>query len=405
MLAFWQARAGMPTARSSLLVREVNGILYAIGGLNDSTRLRTNEAYDPGTDSWATKADMPTARNALCGGTIDGILYVTGGWNGSTSLSVTEAYDPITNSWTTKAALPTARWGSGSFVVNGLLHVAGGQSTTVHEAYDPVTDTWATKASKPSELRYPATGVWNGLAYLVGGAYSSTCSTVNEAYDPAFDTWTSKADMPTAREKAGGGFLNGTLYVAGGYNGSSYLDVVEAYDSRTDSWITQTSMLAARGSVGSDVLQSDALYVIGGRDASAPALNTNEVLIASKGLLFRDPTDGSYFTDDKGNVLKQLDFGNLRAGETSFVKAVVLENSYDFAVTGVQVSKLEDIPAPDRLEISKTNNPFVAEDVLSFGGPYNSGDDIATFYVRVVSDEDSAGLKPFKLRARADIAS
>lgn len=121
-------------------------------------------------------------------------------------------------------------------------------------------------------------------------------------------------------------------------------------------------------------------------------------------LLFRDPTDNSYYTDDKGNVLKQLDFGNLRAGETSEVKAIVLENGLDFPVKGVQVSKMLNIDPPDKLEISATNNPFIAEDVLSFGGPHAAGADIATFYIRVVSHKDSSGIKPFRLKVRADIA-
>ncbi len=55
-------KAPMPTARQSFASTAVNGIIYAIGGLNSNGTLTVNEAYDPATNSWSTKASMPTAR-------------------------------------------------------------------------------------------------------------------------------------------------------------------------------------------------------------------------------------------------------------------------------------------------------------------------------------------------------
>jgi hypothetical protein len=61
----WTTKASMPTARSQLAVSVLNGILYAVGGTNDSGVLNTVEAYDPTTDSWTTKTPMPTPRSDL----------------------------------------------------------------------------------------------------------------------------------------------------------------------------------------------------------------------------------------------------------------------------------------------------------------------------------------------------
>src|SRR5260370_32225684 len=154
----WTTKSPMPTPRSHRADGEANGIIYAVGGLaarpNGSIDSRTNvvEAYNPATDTWAPKASMPTPRLDLVVGNINGILYFVGGnaTAGGGALATVEAYDPLSNTWTTKASMPTARFGSGAGVINGILYVAGGQTATgdtaALEAYDPVTNTWTTKA-------------------------------------------------------------------------------------------------------------------------------------------------------------------------------------------------------------------------------------------------------------------
>ena len=56
---------------------------------------------------WTTKAPMPTARNVMPTVEINGIIYAIGGiLGGLSSTSVVEAYDTNTDSWTNKAPLP-----------------------------------------------------------------------------------------------------------------------------------------------------------------------------------------------------------------------------------------------------------------------------------------------------------
>ena len=67
----------MPTRRSFVGVGMVNGILYAVGGLDDiGTPLASVEAYDPTTDSWSSRAPVPvTSADGPEIGVVDGILY------------------------------------------------------------------------------------------------------------------------------------------------------------------------------------------------------------------------------------------------------------------------------------------------------------------------------------------
>ena len=77
----WTAKTTMPTARGSLSVGVMNGILYAVGGYDNSYNcLSTSEAYDPSADAWATKTSMPVTRADLSTAVVNGILYAVGGY-------------------------------------------------------------------------------------------------------------------------------------------------------------------------------------------------------------------------------------------------------------------------------------------------------------------------------------
>ena len=65
--------------------------------------------YDPTTNEWTEGANLPTERGALTANFINGILYAVGGVDKSETLTSTLAYDPRTNTWTEKAPMPTAR--------------------------------------------------------------------------------------------------------------------------------------------------------------------------------------------------------------------------------------------------------------------------------------------------------
>lgn len=92
----WETKASMPTARAALAGAQVNGVVYAIGGFNDSsgfTLFATVEAYDQATNTWSTKAAMPTARYVLAAAAVNGSVYTIGGYNGS-GLATNEAFTP-----------------------------------------------------------------------------------------------------------------------------------------------------------------------------------------------------------------------------------------------------------------------------------------------------------------------
>jgi N-acetylneuraminic acid mutarotase len=217
----WTTEAPMPTARQELAVGVVNDILYAVGGRDSvgtsgNHAVNTVEAYDPSTNSWTTKAPMPTPRVGLEVGVVNGILYAIGGLDSVVRVTAVEAYDPSTNTWTTKAPMPANSDVQAAGVVNNILYAVDADGTLY--VYDPVANAWTTKASLPVLRDGLAGAVVNGVFYAVGGN-NNGLGYLNaiEGYNPATNSWTDEASMPTPRELLAAAVVNGVLYAIGGF--------------------------------------------------------------------------------------------------------------------------------------------------------------------------------------------
>ena len=171
----WEARASMPTNRSSLTSAVVDGKIYCIGGRNGSSSssgLNRVEVYDPATDSWESKASISVKNYGLTSEVVDGKIYVMGGYDGSSYLDTLQVYNPETNKWETKASMPTSRAYLTSTVVDGKIYCIGGfngYSLNTVEVYDPTTDSWETKTSILTDKYNLTSEVVDGKIYCVGG--------------------------------------------------------------------------------------------------------------------------------------------------------------------------------------------------------------------------------------------
>ena len=284
----WNRLADMPTGRFTHGAETANGVVYAVGGLDNDYRAEV-EAYDPATDTWSTRAPLPSARGELGVGVIDGVLYAVGGNhdNGRSIVGTVEAYDPVTDTWTPRASLPTPRTGLAVVVSNGILYAIGGaacapppgQACTPSspidvvgtvEAYDPATDSWSTRASMPTPRVYLGAAVINGVIYAVGGEDNAPPYFMPnvEAYDPSADVWTVRAPLPTARWGLAVSVVNDVLYAMGGVGESSFQNrVIESYNPVSNSWTTgYPLMLMGREHAATTVLNG-LIYLIGGNGA------------------------------------------------------------------------------------------------------------------------------------------
>jgi len=221
----WTRKADMPTKRALAVACAVDGIVYVIGGGNASTLVMTKavEAYDPKTDTWTVKADMPSARGDMAACAVNGLIYVIGGASSSTGfLAVVQCYDPKTDQWTEKTPLPVTSVGAAAQAVNSIIYVFSGRQTY---AYDPATDLWTYKASITAAGFYvdgSAAGTVDGLVYLFGGRGigSPYCAhTLTLAYDPIQDQFAARRAMPEPCLAAAYATIGGRIYIAGGGSG------------------------------------------------------------------------------------------------------------------------------------------------------------------------------------------
>src|SRR6516164_2621961 len=77
----WTFVPPMPTGRAwPAAATGPDGIIYVVGGYDDTGDLNVLESYDPKSRQWTTLAPMPTARSALAAATgLDGRIYAIGG--------------------------------------------------------------------------------------------------------------------------------------------------------------------------------------------------------------------------------------------------------------------------------------------------------------------------------------
>ena len=171
-----------------------------------------------------------------------GRLFAVGGRDGSSCLRTVECYDPHTNRWTLVAPMSKRRGGVGVAVAHGYLYAFGG-----HDA----------PASNPSASRFDCVERYKTLfnisflknccskpSFKWFGNFFFSRFLIHDCfmykygrYDPTTDTWTNVTIMSTGRDAMGVAFMGDRLLVVGGYDGQSYLSLVEAYDPLNNEWL------------------------------------------------------------------------------------------------------------------------------------------------------------------------
>ena len=195
----WQTRTSLPEGRQSAGSAVVKGKIYVIGGGDavrwDDATLASVAIYDPTTDTWSEGADMPTPRKGVGVAAVDGLVYAVGGMNydmGIYSSGIVERYDPAIDQWTTLPSMPVKRSHLVATALNGKLYAAGGlidqgsnTASTVY-SYDPQSNQWTQRADMSTARYAPATALLDGQMYVVGGRpFREFASTrVTEEYTP-----------------------------------------------------------------------------------------------------------------------------------------------------------------------------------------------------------------------------
>lgn len=226
----WTTKANMPTVRSDAITAVVNGKIYVIGGTSNGTSaLNVNEVYDPATNTWATKKVMTTGRMFMAGSVVNNKIYAIGGATTASPflvpLKTNEVYDPATDTWATKANMTTARTYLSTQAAGGKIYAFGGYTGSVSlsnsEAYDTTANTWAAKAALPVGAHFMGSAILGNKIYLLGGMRGSSATNAVLMYDTLNNVYKTQLNYPIPNGAPGAVPLNGYIYSLGGDDGVS----------------------------------------------------------------------------------------------------------------------------------------------------------------------------------------
>lgn len=118
------------------------------------------------------------------------------------------------------------------------------------------------------------------------------------------------------------------------------------------------------------------------------------------GLIFKD-SNGEYYSNDIGEVLKYMDIGTLIAGQVSEEYEVHLYNTYGYDVKDIIITPKTDSSAV-QIELSKQIEPFISESSLQWD-LLSNGEGVV-FYVRLATQYTTPPVKDgiFELRVNAN---
>ena len=77
--------------------------------------MRSVECYDPTLDKWTPVAEMGICRENVSVGVLDGVLYAIGGMDATHNLKSVEAYRPSDGLWSFVANMHICRSNAGNF--------------------------------------------------------------------------------------------------------------------------------------------------------------------------------------------------------------------------------------------------------------------------------------------------
>eukprot|EP00928_Gymnodinium_smaydae_P083106 TRINITY_DN66369_c0_g1_i1.p1 TRINITY_DN66369_c0_g1~~TRINITY_DN66369_c0_g1_i1.p1 ORF type:complete len:380 (-),score=29.77 TRINITY_DN66369_c0_g1_i1:191-1330(-) len=243
------------------ITRDTEGGLVAIGGISQTTALRSVERFDPDVRAWTHLPELSVPR-CCCGAASnsDGSVYAVGGgesmYRGARAWSSVERYDLSQRCWLPAPSLLEPRCAPGVALHHGSAHLyAAGGYAGQGRYLETVERLDLSRGSQERWERLPplsckrsganaAVGPDYRIYVLGGGPDGNVAHRSMEAFDPREGIWDcSLASLRVARHYNAAAFgPDGRLYVAGTYEHTGQLAVVERYDIRADQWETLADM-------------------------------------------------------------------------------------------------------------------------------------------------------------------
>lgn len=252
-------------------------------------------------------------------------IFAIGGFNGPSALKSVEYLDFHSNEWFAATNMLEKRSYSGVVVSEQhKIFVIGGTCSSRHlksmEMYDPETNAWTLMPPMRRSRSYLGAAYTNGYVYVVGGFNGMSHLNSVERYDVQAQSWEEVQPLGIGRSGLAVVAMNGRIYAIGGYDGRKHLKSVEVYCPRQNQWFPIASMHFARnGPAAVAQLKSNSILVYGGESRHGIRMNTSECLEL-------------FHSGDGGGVWHDIDpFVDSRSGHVAFS---FLSDSFLFCLGG-----------------------------------------------------------------------
>jgi len=302
----WLQTSPLLAPRSGAGVLEVNGVIYAIAGIDGKQFLRSSEysaIHDDGSlAAWQASSELNEARGFFGVAAHGGFIYAVGGGNGPSGhhllRSVERAAvrdDGSLGPWhreTQQLNLPRR---CAKVVASGdYLYAIGGFGGALLDSVerarfngDGSLGPWQILPDKLTQPRYiHAEAEVNGRLYIVGGHAEqggmgeAAVEFTALSKEQDLSSWHGTAALIQGRYGLAAASHGGYLYALGGMSGATFYDVIEknhvAADGALDVWHNTTPLPAPLADLGVAVYR-DWMYVIGG---TSPKGYFNNVFLA-----------------------------------------------------------------------------------------------------------------------------
>lgn len=304
-----------------------NGAIYHFGGSNNwSGSIVYPRIYKFDGSAWGYYDSIPDnnlwdVETILVGDKV----YLLGGWPNGPSLN--RRFDLSSNSWTYLSESPNTNqdWGLTSEEYLGNIYLFNSNGNVYR--YTIASDSWTEKTANA------ATGSWDlssilyqGEIYILGWNNSAFYK-----YSPTTDQWTQLADSPYQVGACAFGIINDLIYCIGGNaNGSTqatYKSII-VYNITTNSWTIDELELSSKRHWMATAEYQGGLYVVGGIDSLAQAVNTVEEIVPQGTAGIAEPrnsTMGLQLEQNVPNPFRTSTTIGFTIKEKSFVSLKVLD--------------------------------------------------------------------------------
>jgi len=288
----WQQTSEMNSARAGASVLQVNGVIYAIGGIDGRDFLNTTEYSRINPDGtlgpWQRSAILNDARGFFDAVEHNGFIYTAGGGKGENGKILLRSVERsrITESgalagWVTERyRLNYPRRCVKLFVANERLYALGGfagalldsvESAAINQ--DGSLGRWQVETNRLTMTRYiNSVKSLNEFAYVIGGHAESEGVGLTEVEftQPSVAdelVWKKTAAMQAPRYGLSSTANGQQLYALGGLNGAAYTDKIELTQQQANGeladWRYTTPLSSRRANFGS-VIVNNRIYIVGG---------------------------------------------------------------------------------------------------------------------------------------------